>query len=332
MSATILTYETEKMSVIFPTKPPEAIIHFIPKNAEFISYRVEDNLILSAWMPDGLFTINHAVEDSNDYFHESYCDGCERNCSSYLDDYLDEDGVVIWEGVPGGYDCEVYDEGYHGQDCPKGYEKEEEVFNFPVSNMVFEINLSHQGTTEPFSRQTDTAYLCAGKLDEQNQIIATDAYMASNVFGSPGDMEGICWGYNQKPDNLSEVVLQYISTPFNNDLLRIQAFYDNCQEARRAIQCNDYLRVSDSGTYLCSGKSALLLLDARQHISAFFQMLSAGFTSLPEAPHVMILPLSERTITLGTHSISGYCTDSDAVGKSWFVSSSGEILGQVDGF
>lgn len=331
MSATILTYETEKMSAIFPTKPPEATVHFIPKNAEFISYRVEDNLILSAWMPDGLFAVDHIVSDSNDEFHENHCDGCVRNCSSFLDDFLDEDGDVIWDDIPNGH-CHVYDEGYHGQYCPRGYVKEEESFNFNVSNMVFEINLSHQGTTKPFSRQTDTAFLCAGKLNEENQIIATDTFMASNVFGDPEYMEGICWGHNRKPDNLSEVVSQYISTPFNNDLLNIGDFYDNCQEARRDIQKDNYEPVTDGDTYLCSGKSALLLIDAGKHISAFFQMLSAGFNSLPEAPHIMALPLSERTITLGTNSISGYCTDLDAVGKSWFVSSSGEILGQVDGF
>jgi hypothetical protein len=331
MSATILTYETEKMSAIFPTNPPEATIHFIPKNAEFISYRVEDNLILSAWMPDGLVTVDSNVSDNNDAFHENHCEECERNCSSYLDDFLDEDGDVIWDDIPNGH-CAVYDEGYHGQYCPLGYEKRVEVFNFNVSNMVFEIHLSHQGTPKPFSPQTDTAFLCAGKLDEKNQITSTDVYMASNVFGNSENIEGICWGSNSRPDNLSEVVSQYISTPFNNDLLDIQEFYDNCQEARRAIRINDYDLVTDGDTYLCSGKSALLLIDASQHINAFFQMISAGFTSLSEAPHIMIIPLSERTITLGTNSISGFCTDLDAVGKSWFVSSYGAILGQVDGF
>lgn len=331
MPATILTYETEKMSAIFPTKPPEATLHFIPKNAEFISYRVVDNLILSAWMPDGFFTAECATSESNDEFHENYCEGCERNCSSFLDDFLDVDGEVLWDEIPEGH-CDVYNDGYHGQPCPKGHEKKDENIKFSVANMVFEIHLSHRDTDTPFSRQSDTAFLCSGKLTEENQITSTDVYMASNVFGSSEYLEGICWGYNRKPTNLSEIVSAYISTPFNNDLLGIQEFYDNCYELRRSIRTNDYEPVVDGDTYLCSGKSALLLIDASRHINAFFQMLSAGFTPLSEAPHIMILPLSERTITLGANSTSGYCTDSDALGKQWFVSSSGEILGQMDGF
>ena len=330
MPATILTHETQKMSAIFPTKPPEATLHFIPKNAEFISYRVDDDLVISAWMPGDFYTVEANFSESNDGFFEYYCDGCERNCSSFLEQYTDEDGEVLWDDIPGG-DCAVYDEGYHGQDCPKGHEKEEQFLNFPVSNMVFEIHLSHLGQDNKFSRQADSAYLCAGKLTEDNQILATDVLMASNVFGSAEYLEGICWGYNTKPNNLSEIVSQYISTPFNNDLLPVQSFCENCESARSAIRADDFLPVDDGDTYLCSGKSALLLLDAGKHVSAFFQMLSAGFTSLPKSPHIMILPLSEKSITVGTHSISGYCTDLDAVGKSWFVSSSGEILGQMDG-
>jgi hypothetical protein len=326
MSATILTYEAQQMSAIFPTKPPEGTLHFIPKNAEFISYRIADNLVISAWMPNGFYTVEANFSDDNDKFFEDHCDGCERNCSSFLEDYIDEDGDVCWDDIPNGH-CMVYDEGYHGQDCPKGYDMEEEIFNFPVSNMVFEIGLSHLGESDKFSRQSDSAYLCMGKLTEDNQILSTDILMASNVFGSADYVEGICWGYNMKPNNLSEIVLAYTTTPFNNDLLPVKCFYDNCLEARSF----DFYP-ADNDTYLCSGKSALLLLDAGKHISAFFQMLSAGFTSIPEAPHIMVLPLSEKTITLGEHSVAGYCTDLDAVGKSWFVSSSGEILGQVDGF
>jgi hypothetical protein len=316
------------MSAIFPTNPPQGTLHFIPKNAEFISYYVDDNLTLSAWMPNGFYTVESSIFEDNDTFFENHCDGCERNCYSFLEDYIDEDGDVCWEDIPGGH-CAVYDDGYHGQECPKGYDKEDLDYYFPVSNMVFEISLSHLGKSNKFSRQSDTAYLCAGKLTEDNQIMRTNARMASNVFGSSDFPEGVCWGCNTTPDNLSGVVSEYISTPFNNDLLTIQCFQENCEKTLSDIQINDYSL--NEGKYLCSGKSALLLLDADKDISAFFQMITAGFTSIPEAPHVMILPLSERIITLGTHSVAGYCTDLDAVGKSWFVSKSGQILGQVDG-
>jgi hypothetical protein len=319
------------MSAIFPTKPPKGTLHFIPKTADFISYRIGDNLIISAWMPNEFHHIEANIEKSNDEFFESYCDGCERNCSSFLDQYADEDGDVNWDDVPGGH-CMVYDEGYHGQDCPLGHEEDdEELVDFPVSNMVFEIHLSHLGKMNRFSRQSDSAYLCAGKLTEGNEILCTDTLRASNVFGSDEFSENICWGYNSVPHNLSEIIRMYTTTSTNNDLLPVRCFYDNCKEILSLIRLDEFGPVEDGDTYLCSDKSALLLLDASEHVSAFFQMLSAGFTSLPKAPHIMILPLSEKAITVGTHSISGYCTDLDAVGKSWFVSSDGEILGQMDG-
>jgi len=94
MSATILTYEAQQMSAIFPTTPPEGTLHFIPKNAEFISYRIDDNLVISAWMPNGFYTVEANFSDDNDTFFDNHCEGCERNCNSFLEDYLDEDGEV----------------------------------------------------------------------------------------------------------------------------------------------------------------------------------------------------------------------------------------------
>ena len=87
MSATILTYEAQQMSAIFPTKPPEGTLHFVPKNAEFISYYVEDTLTLSAWMPDGFYNVEADFTEDNDQFFERHCDGCYRNCHSFLDEY-----------------------------------------------------------------------------------------------------------------------------------------------------------------------------------------------------------------------------------------------------
>ena len=314
------------MSTIFPTKPPKATLHFVPKDAEFISYHIDDTLVLSAWMPDGFHTVESTSNESNDDFFERYCDNCERNRYSFLEQFRDEDGDIDYDQIPGG-NCDVYDDGYSGQHCPKGYKKENDIISFPISNMVFSIILSHLGKGKRFLRMSDTAYLSAGEVTCEGKIKRTSTRMASNVFGDSEYPEGICWGYNLKPNNLSEIVLEYVATPFNNDLLSVRGFESNCHVTR-----NDNFKFESTDKYLCSGKSALLLLDASENLSAFFQMISAGFTSLSEAPHIMILPLFEKTITLETHFISGYCTDLDAVGKSWFVSNSGEILGQVDGF
>jgi hypothetical protein len=162
MTATMeQTKETQTMSVIFPTQAPSAQIHLLPRNSQFISYDVSDTLTISAWMRDGFQSINQVRKTSNDDFYQEYCEGCERNCSSFLNEYEDDEGEIDWESVPGGYNefCNVYDEGYSGQYCFYGNEKEDTNFNLAIANMVFEISLNHIGEPPRFERLSDSAYL-----------------------------------------------------------------------------------------------------------------------------------------------------------------------------
>jgi hypothetical protein len=99
MTATMEQTEIQKMSAIFPITPPTVHIHNLPKNSHFISYRVDDDLTISAWMPNGFHTIYQERDMSYDDFYHRHCDGCERNCYAFLDEYLDEDGEVVWDDI-----------------------------------------------------------------------------------------------------------------------------------------------------------------------------------------------------------------------------------------
>jgi hypothetical protein len=323
--------ETQTMSVIFPTQPPSAQIHLLPRNSQFISYDVDDTLTISAWMPDGFQTITQERKGNNDDFYHENCYECERNCSEFLHEYADEDGEIDWDSIPGGYHgyCNVYDEGYFGQSCHYGYEVGDTDFSLTIAPMVFKISLNHIGEPPRFDRMSDSAYLRAGMIIN-GRIYATDIMMASNVFGHGFHPEGICWGNNDRPDNLRLIVSQYAATPFNNDLVPINAFEENCSLTRSSVAWDNFHNRCDD-IYLCDGKDAdaILFADAEKNITAFFTLLSAGFNSLPEAPHVMMIPIKEVEFERDGSYFTGYQTMSDAVDRNWFVSMDGLLVGQV---
>jgi len=329
MSATLLEQPRTEMSVIFPTKPATVKLHPLPKNAEAITYRVEDNIILSAWMPDGYHTVQEQYEMTDDDFYHENCEGCERNCYSFLNQYTDEEtDEVDWDQVPGGYygHCNVYDEGYCGQDCPEGHVKKDSNLEFDISNMVFEISLTHLGDSARFTPVADSAYLAAGVFTNDN-VKSTETRMPANVFGSEDNPEGICWGYNSKPHTLREIVTEYYNTPFNNDLTPIECFEENCRSIRSMKNRHDFCSTDDN--YLCQGADQLIMVDAEKNKTAFFHLLTAGYKSLSKAPHIMILPVKESTIHKNGNVFEGYLTDEDSVGKQWFITTDGLLIGQV---
>jgi hypothetical protein len=320
------------MSVIFQTEPPSILIHKLPKNSNFISYSVDDALTISVWMPDQAYTIEQKTEYSYDDFYHSWCDGCERNCHSFLANVTDEDGEIDWSQVHGGESnhCDVYDNGYNGQHCPEGNVMEDEEVYFDVADMVFSASLNYMGEPPRYKAQSDSAYLCAGSVVD-GKVYATYTLAASNVFGNSTFPEGICWGYNNRPDNLREIATEYFSTPFNNDLTNIHAFSENCDRIRQIKTDVANYNFKANHHYLCHGgeADALLLVDAEQNVPAFFTLLSAGFTNLPEIPHLMIVPIKEVEFERDGVTFNGFETIPDGVGKKWFVTNNGLLVGQI---
>lgn len=322
------------MSVIFPTQPAKVAIHLVPKGANMITYRVSDALVLSAWMPQGFQEINQFRTETDDDFYNNRCDYCDRNSCSFLENYWDEElEETDWDHPDLEGHCNVYDDGYHGQYCPKGFEKEELNVNFSISDMVFEFHISHLGESPRFKYIKDSAYLQAGRLDEDGFLEGTPVKMASNVFGTEDYPEGICWGYNPKPKNLRETATFFFTTPFNNDLTPLDCFEDNCDEINRYVDQShfDHNYVNGAERFLTKTTDALMILDAEENIQAFYTMLMAGFKPLPEAPHVMLIPIKESDIEKNGKIYSGYETIPDDVGKTWFISPTGESEGLLVG-
>lgn len=326
MSATLLETQVSPMPVIFPQEPAKVNIHTLPKDAEMITYCVDDDQItLSAWMPNDFHRIFQEREMSHDDFYYSHCDGCERNCHSFLSHYEDEDGDIDWEHEDLYGHCNVYEDGYHGQNCPEGYVMESQNVDFWLNNMVFQVKLSHIGNSSRFKVLGDSAFLRKGKVDDDGTILATSGLMASNVFGSEDNPEGICWGYNSRPNNLREVVTEYLNTPFNSDLTSVNAFEDNCNEISKMRY---YYPLQDE-KLVSKNADALLMIDAGENISAFFHLLCAGFKSLRDAPHIMFIPLKECEIEKNGKTFSGYQTVKDDLNRNWFVTFDGLLVGQV---
>jgi len=323
----------QKMSVIFPTEPALVNIHLLPQNAEMITYRVEDVLTLSAWMPDGFHSIQQENSLSNDGFYEKHCDECSRNCYDWLEGFQDEDGDVDYDHPDLVGHCFVYDNGYSGQSCPKGYELDDEDIYFDVANMVFSLSIAHLGEVPRFERVSDSAILQAGRLHDDGNIEMTYSYMASNVFGTEDNPEGICWGYNQKPDNLRELIVSYVSTPFNNDLTPLESFSYNSSRIRDEIRDGNYCNLDSNECYFASGATAMMILDAEVNIQAFFQMIMAGFKPIPKAPHVMLIPLYDCEFERDGKQYCGFKTTEDAVNKTWYIHpdewSRGLLVGQL---
>lgn len=332
--ATMMEQTKPQMSVIFPTEPNKVVIHPLPKEANLITYSVRDLLWIESWLPDGYKTINQEIDMDNDDFYHTFCDGCTRNCYSFLSKYEDEDNDVDWDHPDLNNHCNVYDDGYHGQHCPEGHsfdDSDDSTINFSVAPMVFGIALHHLSEdhyNRRFDKVTDTAYLCDGYEDEDG-FHRTDSLIASNVYGNSDDIGNICWGGNARPQNLANVVDTYFSSPFNNDLTPLPAFEQNSDDVKSYVHNNAY-HLDEGTKVLCNfSPDALMIIDASKDISAFFYLLSAGFKSIPEAPHVMMVPLFNKTVEKDGNTFDGYVTVNDAVDKEWFVTHDGLLVGQV---
>ncbi len=328
---------------IFPSEPAAVNLHPVPTQAEFISYLVDpDTLTIRAWMPDNYSSFEESSSTSReqDRFYDNNCCNCPRNTRRYYEETHPElfDAGMSWRDSsiesftinnPG--ECFVYMNGYRGQDCPLGFKFEDpESKRHSISEMVFDIQLSHKGQ---FKKYIDNAHLQAGFVNESGEVYETNPCSAANVYSGDRDREGfiygkICWNYIEDPKTLREIVTSYFGSKFNNDLLRLSSFKTNISAIRQKKEENKYNKSLHK--FICSGYDCLVMIDGSKDVQAFFTMLMAGFKSLPELPHIMIVPAKTSTIKQGDMIYLGYTTQEDAVGRSWYVSTEGAIIGQLD--
>jgi hypothetical protein len=332
---------------IFPSEPATVNLHPVPTQAEFISYFVSrDTLTIRAWMPDNLssFVESSSTSREQDRFFDNNCGDCPRNTRWYYEQNHPElfDQNLNWIDAninrfirdnPG--ECVVYIDGYQGQNCPLGITFEPKLEpTHSISNMVFDIELSCKGEPPRFKKYTDNAHLRAGYVDESGEIYETTAFAASNVYTSSYSYDSgythgkICWNSIQDHKSLREIVTSYFGSNFNNDLLTLSRFKNNINTLRSDKENDRYTKSKHK--FLCSGYDCLILIDADNDVQAFFTMLMAGFKSLPELPHIMIVPAKTSTIKRGDMIYLGYTTQEDSVGRPWYISTEGALIGQLD--
>lgn len=339
------------MNPIFPTDPAKVNVHLLPTGAEFTSYKVDSQaLTIRAWMPANYseFENRQSHTAELDQFYGEHCSICPRNRSRYFKDtypdLTDEYGDYNYDDMREFFtaaardqtECDVWWRGFNGQFCVDGHELTlKEAEKIPISNMVFDIKLNYKGKPPRFRKvhEGDNAHLRAGYY-EDGKIYQTPSFAAANVYsGDHPDESGykygkICWGQVVAPTNLRVIISSYFQSNFNNDLLRLSAFEENINSLKDSVEYDNYHKSDHK--FLCSGYDCLIMIDADQDVQAFFTMLMAGFTPIPEAPHVMIIPAKTSTIQKEDSVYFGYTTQEDAVGCKWYISSEGYLIGQLD--
>lgn len=324
------------MSSIFPTSPAKVYIKLLPKNADFISYEFTDRSFkLKAWIPAGLYSFTVSLRGSS--FYEQHCVSCERNTSDYIDDLYedletgDNDEIISLMRDDG--ECMVYWDGASAcHNCPLGLELlEENMEETQISNSVVVETVNYNNRYGNIFDSVSDAFnvhLRAGEFDEDGLIRSTRSWRAANVFGTGG----VCWGNTNdydKPKNLREAATTYFTSNFNNDLLSLATFKEYNRILERHKERNLY-EESETDKFVCAGYDALMCIEAQQNVQAFYTMLMAGFRPLPELPNIMIIPVEESSIQKDDNFYFGYLTKPDTVGRQWYVSSEGYLLGQLD--
>lgn len=333
------------MSAIFQEAPPKVKIHPLPRRAKYVTFSFDDTLCLTAWMPNGLYDVTGDSMESKETFEEEHCRGCERNCESFLDEYRDEEsGEIDWDEV--GPHCDVYNEGYYGQDCPLGYTRDLTHHQFNVAEIAFEIRLSYRPSTsrnrqtrerssrERYSKFADSAYMCASKVID-SKLYRAERYLPANVFGYNDSPGVICWGRIEAPKTLRGIESNFFATPFNNDLTRIDQFEGNSSRVDNMAGNDDSYYQDRQSKVIINNEDAenpldtLVIVDAEQNVHAFFSLLCAGFQPEEQAPHMMLIPARETELNREGMTFRGYLTKPDDLGKEWFISEDALLVGQI---
>jgi len=275
---------------------------------------------LAAWMPDrhGTFTFSDAItDDDGDHWEEFFQDNC-RSCYYYF---------ITREFDPN--DVGIDDEDHDGNEvvtvrvrscCPCCREG--------ISCVVFPCAAGHDGPvpSSSFSSVDDDVPPMAYAIDLQPTTgermwdgvwmqrvdtvtrLATGEYPTLNTYGD----RSVCWGNdNTVPQSLPEIVRQVLDSPANEDL-GTAADLDNNRRKVRAAVCDDPL----TGSFICSGYDAALLVHAAYQSSAYLLLRGSGF----EAHNgVIAVGLHCHTHEQDGQTLQGYITSPGYGGRCWFL-------------
>jgi hypothetical protein len=308
------TLQTTMNSVLFSDSPARGNLHLLPKQTAAISYTfTPDRLFLAAHMEDNFAKVNQADPRSQGIYDDFYRANC-INCTH-----------------EGGRRCEsVRDYGVNSATvCPKGLTiVEEKWVSFDVAPAVFQMDLIIDSRENRFrvTNEYQKAFLQATQVVNNRIKFTRHRKNLANTRSS----HIICWGRNCYPKSLKSMVKLFFDTPFNNDLTEIREFVQNNKIVKNDIAEGNFFRTyAQNYKFIAEKADALFMLHAEDNISAFFWMISAGFKPLKEANYIMLLPLRETVIEHEGINYPGYLTMGDSCEKEWFVTKTGELIGQL---
>jgi hypothetical protein len=299
------------MSIIFSEDLARAVVYPVPNRTNAISYiYTPDRLVVAVHLKDKWATINH-TESSNEFdldaFYGAHCSVCDfeggGRCESVVNDGLLGDTI-----------------------CPRGFSvpNNTEEYSFTSAQSIFQIDLNIANKKHIFTHIAGAKARMQGTKVEDGKIILTRLTLSpSNVH----EDHSICWGRQMEPNNLKGIVNLFFSSRFNDDIVTVRNFRRNCTSIRRGVINGNF--ESSRYNYIAASADALLMIHSGVHLGAFFQMTAAGFKPIPECTSTIVIPLNAVEIEHEGETYRGYKTPYDACRKSWFVSPTGELVGQL---
>lgn len=302
-------------NTIFSQTLSRGHIYLLPQNTGAVSYTyTSDLLFFNAHMPDKFDNIvaddryNQTIFDN---FFEDHCSDCEFNdgdrCSSY--NYIGEVNEDI--------------------NCPLGHELPELKDNLIIEMgpTVFKQGLKLHGENRftPCHNIGSFAYLENFRVRDGVIETSNETRGLTNVHTST---QRICWGGVQDlPISLRGLVDRYMHTEHNGDYVPLPETANNCEFIRNYTK---NFAPRDKYKFIVERADAFYLVHLEEDLKSYFWLLAAGFGPLPESKNIVIVPLEERTISYDSQNYRGYLTPPDSCGRVWFVSLTGDLVGQVD--
>jgi hypothetical protein len=300
------------MSIIFSEDLARAVVYPVPDRTTAISYiYTPDRLLIAAHLKDKWATINAKTSEDEDALDGFWAENCA------LCTFLD-----------GGRCASVVARGlYSDTICPRGLavpDVVEEVVGFTSAQTIFEIYLDIADKKDIFTHRDRAKAILRGTKVVDDKILVTEtARRPSNVH----DSYSICWGTQSQPDNLRGIANLFFSSEFNDDLTSVESFRQNCTKIRRAVTGDEF--TTSRYTFIADSADALLMIHSGVHLGAFFQMTAAGFKPISECSSIIMIPLKTVEIEHEGETYRGYKTPYDSCRKRWYVSTTGELVGQL---
>jgi hypothetical protein len=310
------------MSILFSENLARATVYPVPHKTTAISYNyTPDRLTIAAHLKDKWTMINQKISSDVrllDNFFSNNCYYCEHswyeNANTYGRCESVENNGVTPDTI-----------------CPRGLNLPNQTIThkFSVAPTIFEIDLNIANSDKLFKHIGKARAWLRGTKVENNEIYLTD-YVDTPPNVYKDSTYHVCWGNNTQPESLKGIVNVFFSSDFKNETVMnsLSSFKRYSSELRKEIAADNF-GCSSRNKYLTQTADALLLIHSGSQLSAYFQMIASGFKPIPECSSIIMIPLVFVEIEHEGETYRGFKTPSDACNKKWFVSPSGEIVGQL---